>query len=154
MKNFIAALTIVIVAIVHFTGGLVMNAIVIQSNLDMARNNAMRDFINTTTDRAVIKQSDLEELNLELAKTASIYDYQVEVKTRLTFKDRDEYVIGGVFSKEDSTKKNFKVKLKSGDRITLTVFKKSKTNSERMIEVLANGLSISKQRVYLSGMVR
>lgn len=153
MNNIISSILILLAILVFTSSILVSNAMTLENTSNIQQLNTCTEFLETVTDKSAIRKEDLEELNLELSKTGVIIDYTIEVSKRVVYKNKIVYVSDNIIEKKDTP--NFKMTaLNTGDKVHLTVERQSKTNSEKLINVLAAGLSVTQRKTSMVRMVR
>ena len=153
MRN-ILSYVLVIVAFYSFTiSNLQQNAIVVQSQINMNMMTQMNEQLHLITDKATVTSQDLTNIDRIVSETGVIYDYSLEIKRRIVYADKVEYIVSDTIKKGDTLANNTKA-LHQGDIVTIKVKRITKLNSERLLELTTGGLSVTQKEMAFTGMVR
>lgn len=113
----------------------------------------MNEQLHLITDKATVTSQDLTNIDRIVSETGVIYDYSLEIKRRIVYADKVEYIVSDTIKKGDTLANNTKA-LHQGDIVTIRVKRITKLNSERLLELTTGGLSVTQKEMAFTGMVR
>ena len=147
MKNLVTVVVVFIVTWALFTNNIIMTSASIQTNTMINNYNYVNTFLNQIADKGSISGRDFMQLNVDLAKSGVIYDYTLQVQKRVVYKNKVDYLNDTIFDKSNAENSTKLYKLDRGDRLILTIEKKSKTNSESILSIFTGGVNLNQRIV-------
>ena len=147
MKNLVTVVVVFIVTWVLFTNNIIMTSASIQTSTMINNYNYVNTFLNQVADKGSISGRDFMQLNVDLAKSGVIYDYTLQVQKRVVYKNKVDYLNDTTFDKSNAENSTKLYKLDRGDRLILTIEKKSKTNSESILSIFTGGVNLNQRIV-------
>lgn len=145
MKNLVTVIVVFIVTWALFVGNITLTSSSIQTSNVINNYNYVNTFLNQIADKGSISGRDFMQLNVDLAKSGAIYDYTLQVQKRVVYKNKIDYLNDISFDKTNAENSTKLYKLDRGDRLILTVEKKSKTNSESILSVFTGGVNLNQR---------
>lgn len=147
MKNLVTVVVVFIVTWALFTNNIIMTSASIQTSTMINNYNYVNTFLNQVADKGSISGRDFMQLNVDLAKSGVIYDYTLQVQKRVVYKNKVDYLNDTIFDKSNAENSTKLYKLDRGDRLILTIEKKSKTNSESILSIFTGGVNLNQRIV-------
>lgn len=147
MKNLVTVVVVFIVTWALFTNNIIMTSASIQTSTMINNYNYVNTFLNQVADKGTISGRDFMQLNVDLAKSGVIYDYTLQVQKRVVYKNKVDYLNDTTFDKSNAENSTKLYKLDRGDRLILTIEKKSKTNSESILSIFTGGVNLNQRIV-------
>lgn len=147
MKNLVTVVVVFIVTWALFTNNIIMTSASIQTSTMINNYVYVNTFLNQIADKGSITGRDFMQLNVDLAKSGVIYDYTLQVQKRVVYKNKVDYLNDTTFDKSNAENSTKLYKLDRGDRLILTIEKKSKTNSESILSIFTGGVNLNQRIV-------